>query len=60
MLDTLSRQPRGGQPTTHHLRRRGRSAAGINYLLARIEEDPREMPPVPPYPVLRFDYQEAE
>ena len=34
--------------------------AAINYLLARIEEDPREVPPAPPYPVLRFDYQEAE
>lgn len=33
--------------------------AAIDYLLARIEEDPREVPPAPPYPVLRFDYPEA-
>ena len=34
--------------------------AAIDYLLARIEEDPRDVPSAPPYPVLRFDYPEGE
>ena len=34
--------------------------AAIGHLLARIKEDPREVPAAPPYPVLRFDDQEAE
>jgi tricorn protease len=32
----------------------------IEYLLKRIAEDPRDVPPPPPYPTRRFDYPDPE